>query len=94
MEKNGKASSGKRTEHINMHFFFVTDRIAKRDVSVQWCPTGDMTGDFFTKPTQGALFRKFRDQIMGVVKQPDPGPGKPKKGIHKIESKSKVKVAK
>ena len=35
-----------------------------------------MTGDFGTKPVQGALFRKFRDRIMGQEKQPDPGPGK------------------
>jgi hypothetical protein len=95
LEKNGKASSGKRTKHINMRFFFVTDRVAKRDVSVRWCPTGDMTGDFLTKPTQGALFRRFRDLIMGVVAQPDPGPGKPKKGIQKKVSKPKAeKVAK
>ena len=38
-----------------------------------------MTGDFFTKPNQGALFKRFRDLIMGVVAQPDPGPGKSKK---------------
>ena len=46
LEKNGKASSGKRTKHINMRFFFVMDRITKRNISVGWCPTGDMTGDF------------------------------------------------
>ena len=78
LEKNGKASSGKRTKHINMRFFFITDRVAKRDMSVEWCPTGDMTGDFFTKATQGALFLRFRDLIMGKLAQPDPGPGKPK----------------
>ena len=59
--------------------FFVTDRINKGDVSVAWCPTDDMTGDFFTKPNQGALFRRFRDLIMEVLAQPDPGPGKYKK---------------
>ena len=47
-------------------------------MSMDWCPTDDMTGDFFTKPNQGALYRKFRDMIMGVVEQPDPGPGKSK----------------
>jgi hypothetical protein len=78
LEKNGKASSGKRTKHLNMRYFFVTDRIANRECSVEWCPTGDMTGDFLTKPLQGALFTRFRDLIMGVVAQPDPGPGKPK----------------
>jgi hypothetical protein len=35
-----------------------------------------MIGDFMTKPIQGALFGKFRDQIMGVVPAQDPGPGK------------------
>jgi hypothetical protein len=35
-----------------------------------------MIGDFATKPLQGALFRKFRDQIMGVTPVRDPGPGK------------------
>jgi hypothetical protein len=31
-----------------------------------------------TETLQGALFRKFRDQIMGVIPAQDPGPGKPK----------------
>jgi hypothetical protein len=35
-----------------------------------------MIGDFMTKSLQGALFWKFRDQIMGVVPAQDPGPGK------------------
>jgi hypothetical protein len=29
-----------------------------------------------TKPLQGALIQKFRDQVMGVVPAQDPGPGK------------------
>jgi len=76
LEKNGKASSSKRTKHVNIRYFFITDRVNKGDVSLVWCPTGDMIGDFMTKPLQGALFRKFRDQIMGVVPAQDPGPGK------------------
>ena len=81
MEKNGKASSSKRTKHINIRYYFVTDRINQKEMTVEWCPTGDMTGDYMTKPTQGALFKKFRDQIMGVVAAQDPGPGKPKKSL-------------
>ena len=84
LEKNGKASSGKRTKHIAIRYFFVTDRIAKGDVSIDWCPTEDMTADFWTKPLQGALFRRFRDLIMGVMPQPDPRKTKP-------TSKSKTK---
>ena len=78
LEKNGKASSGKRTKHLEMRYFFVTDRVRRGDVSVEWCPTEDMTGDFLTKPLQGASFVKFRDLIMGVKDHPDPGPGKSK----------------
>ena len=66
LEKNGKASSSKRTKHINIRYFFVTDMIKKGRVSVEWMPTADMVGDFWTKPSQGSLFRKHRDLIMGV----------------------------
>ena len=72
LEKNGKASSSKRTKHINIRFFFVTDRVANDELSVRWCPTGAMIADFWTKPLQGALFKKFRDQIMGVIKAESP----------------------
>ena len=60
-EKNGKTSSGKRTKHISICNFFVTDMINKGDISVAWCPTDDMTGDFFTKPITDdtTLFRSF-----------------------------------
>jgi hypothetical protein len=76
LEKNGKASSSKRRKHVNIWYFFITDRIDNGDVSLVWCPTGDMIGDFMTKPLLGALFWMFRDQIMGVVPAQDPGPGK------------------
>jgi hypothetical protein len=42
LEKNGKASSSKRTKHINVRYYFVTDRIKKGDMSVEWCPTEDI----------------------------------------------------
>ena len=66
LEKNGKASSSKRTRHINIRYFFVTDRIGAKEASVEYCPTGDMVADFFTKPLQGSLFKKMRDRIMNV----------------------------
>ena len=66
LEKNGKASSSKRTKHINIRYFFVTDRIANNELSVEWCPTGQMIADYMTKPVQGTLFKQFRDLIMDV----------------------------
>jgi hypothetical protein len=64
LSENGKASSGKGTRHINIRHFFITDR---KEVAIQYCPTKEMVADYFTKPLQGELFYKFRDQIMGVV---------------------------
>jgi hypothetical protein len=77
LEKNGKASSSKRTKHINVRYYFVTDRIKKGDITVEWCPTGEMTSDFMTKPTQGAAFKKFRDRLMGVSAAEPSEPKKP-----------------
>jgi hypothetical protein len=94
LEKNGKASSSKRTKHINIGYFFITDRVKHEEVSVVWCPSGDMIRDFATKPLQGALFRKFRDQIMGVTPARDPGPGKTDSNVSKIKNKPKKGKAK
>lgn len=66
LEKNGRASSGRRTRHINIRYFFIHDRIDAGELSVAYCPTGDMVADFFTKPLQGTLFKKFRDLIMNI----------------------------
>jgi hypothetical protein len=65
LEKNGCASSGKRTcHHINIRYFFVAYRAASYEVSAQYCPTEDMVADFFMKPLQGSTFRKIRNLIM------------------------------
>jgi len=68
LEKNGKASSSKRTKHINIRYYFITDRVSRGELNLEWCPTLEMIGDYMTKPLQGALFRKFRNLIMGVVR--------------------------
>jgi hypothetical protein len=66
LENNGRASSSKRTRHINIRYFFVTDRIKAGEVRVAHCPTDDMIADYFTKALQGTKFRQFRDFIMNV----------------------------
>jgi hypothetical protein len=72
LEKNGRASSGKKTRHVNIRYYFITDRINKKEVSVMYCPTGDMVADFFTKPLQGSLFRYLRDLIMNIPREDGP----------------------
>ena len=76
LETNRKASSVKRTKHINICYFFITNRVKKGDVSVVCCLTGYMIADYVTKPLQGSLFKNFREQIMGVIRTIGQGPGK------------------
>ena len=66
MERNGKASSGKRTRHINIRYFFITDRVNMKEIEIKWCPVKEMVVDFMTKPHRGSHFRKLRDLIMGM----------------------------
>jgi len=63
---NGRASVGKRSRHINIRYFFVKDKVANKEMRIEYCPTLDMLADFFTKPLQGNLFYKLRDQIMNI----------------------------
>ncbi len=72
LERNGKASSGKRTRHINIRYFFITDRVNMKKVSIEWCPTKDMVADFMTKPLQGSHFKGLRNIIMGKVRSVKP----------------------
>jgi hypothetical protein len=66
LERNGRASSGKRTRHVDIRYFFVADRIKKKQLRVEYCPTEEMIADFFTKPLQGSLFRKFRTFLLNL----------------------------
>ena len=64
LEMNGKGSSGKRTRHINIRYFFIKDRVESKEINIQYCHTHDMIADFFTKPLQGKMFTDFRNIIM------------------------------
>ena len=68
LEQNGKGSSTKRTRHINIRYFYVTDKIKEGDVSVIYKPTHYMVSDYLTKPLQGWLFAKRRDTLLGLYK--------------------------
>ena len=65
LEENGRALSGQCTRHINIRYFFVKDRIISKEVKVEYCPTDEMIGDFFTKPLTGTKFIEFKKLIMG-----------------------------
>ena len=66
LERNGRQSSGKRTRHMNIRYFFITDRVRRKEMTIGYCPAGEMVADHFTKPLQGAMFRRFRSVIMNI----------------------------
>ena len=70
LANNGRVSSSKRTRHMNICYFFMTDCIQAGDIRVAYCPTDEMVADFFTKPLQGSKFTQFRDQILNVQSEP------------------------
>ena len=65
LERNGRSSSTKRTKHMHIRYFYVTEQVQNRNIHVGHCPTEEMVADFFTKPLQGSLFKKLRNYIMG-----------------------------
>lgn len=67
LERHGRASAGQKSRHINIRFYFIKDRIDTGEIDLIHCPTAIMVADYFTKPLQGSLFRKFRDIIMGIT---------------------------
>ena len=49
LENNGKASCEKRTRNINIRYFFVTDHIQAKGLSVKYCPILEIIGDYFVE---------------------------------------------
>ena len=67
LNKTGKALISKITKHINIGYFYITNRVKNGKVSVVWYPTGDVIGDHMNNPLQGAMFRNFIDQIILLI---------------------------
>ena len=65
MKKNGRRSCMGNSRHVMIRYFFVKDRIDKKEITVRYCPTEKMLADYFTKPLQGKIFRVFWKVIMG-----------------------------
>ena len=65
LETNGRSSAGKRSQHMNICYFFITDYAGKGLISIRYWPTDDMDSNYHTKPLQGRKFNKFRSRIMG-----------------------------
>ena len=68
LSENGKASSSKHIKHLDVYYYFVTDRIKQGEVKVAYYPTENMLADFFTKPLQGAVLVRMKSQILKMNK--------------------------
>ena len=66
LEANGRASSGKRTRHLDIKFFYITDLIVQKLLSTEYCPTDDMISNYMTKPLIGKKFHAFRKVILNL----------------------------
>ena len=67
LERNGRASASQRSRHINIRYFFITDRLDTDNITLRYCQTEHMLADFLSKPLQGGLFCKFRDVLLGLA---------------------------
>ena len=66
LSTNGRHSSGKKTRHIEIRYYFITDHVRRKNIKIAYCPTEEMVSDFFTKPLQGTQFRRFRNFILNI----------------------------
>ena len=64
LKEKGIDSTGKRSRHINIRYFYIKDCLDKGYLSIEHCGTDDMIADIMTKPLQGIKFRKFQRMIL------------------------------
>jgi hypothetical protein len=64
--KNGRLSSGKRTKHLDIRYFFVKDLLDRGVISLSHCLSDNMIADFFTKPIQGQRFQLLWNMILNI----------------------------
>jgi hypothetical protein len=66
MLEKGQAT-GPTSRHINIRYFWLTDRISTGEVEVRYMETEAMTADALTKPLQGHLFYKHRATLLNTT---------------------------
>jgi hypothetical protein len=60
-------SNSERTRHMDIRYFFITDRIKRGDIQEIFKPTLEMMADIMTKPLTSNLIRKLRDQLLNIT---------------------------
>ena len=60
----GRATSCTQCQHYEVKLRFLQQLVVDKDIEFVYCPTDVQLADFFTKPLDSDLFRKFRNSIM------------------------------
>ena len=79
---------------MEIRYFCIKDFTYEGLIQFKHFPTEKMLTDFFTKPLQGSLFKKFREVILGHVPvsstyQYNVSSSKERVGTHKPDQKEK-----
>ena len=64
LENNGGESITNNPKHINVRYYFIKEQVESGEGVIEHCQTTEMLGNHFTKPLQGALFMKFRAEMI------------------------------
>ena len=68
MERFGKRSSTKRTRHLSIRYYYITNLLKEGFITaITYMPIAEMVSDYLTKPLQGSVFRKHRNCILGIT---------------------------
>jgi len=66
LKENGRMSAGKRTRHLDIKYFYISDLIKRKEPEIKYCPTNSMWADYMTKPLVEKDFHSHRQNIMNV----------------------------
>jgi ABC-type transport system involved in Fe-S cluster assembly fused permease/ATPase subunit len=64
LAKKGRSTS-ERSRHIKIRYFFIKHYIEKKEISVEYLPTGEMIADILTKPLHGTKFAELCANLTG-----------------------------
>lgn len=64
--KNGSAKNS-NTRHINIRYYFATDKVQSKEIAIEYLKTDEMVADILTKPLQGKQFMELRKKLMNHV---------------------------
>ena len=69
MAKEGRRTRGKRTQCIEIRYFYITEKIKDSLIVISYCPTKKLVSNYLSKPIQGSLFRMHYNSIMGITNE-------------------------